>query len=57
MYDLIALSVILKSVSFFKMTHSQSSMEPPEIGEQLTHPKQMDTYERYLILMESQVYL
>ena len=39
------------------MTYSQSSMEPPEVGEQLNLPKQMDTYERYLILMESQVYL
>lgn len=32
-------------------------MEPPEVGEQLNPPKQMDTFEQYLILMESQVYL
>lgn len=53
MYNLIALSVILKLVSFFKM----SSVEPPEVGEQLNLSKQMDTYEQYLILKESQVYL
>ena len=57
MYNLIALSVILKLVSFFKMTYSQSSVEPAEVGEQLNLSKQMDTYERYLILKESQVYL
>ena len=50
MYNLIALSVILKLVSFFKMTYSQSSVEPPEVGEQLNLSKQMYTYERYLIL-------
>lgn len=57
MYNLIALSVIFKLVSFFKVTYSQSSEEPPEVGEQLNLSKQMDSYERYLILKKSQVYL
>lgn len=29
-------------------------METPELGEQLNFPKQMDTYEQYLVLLASQ---